>query len=75
MKVLRHNDVSQHNKAVLFTYLFKNVQKQITVFIVVEPRLSLIATAGNDVQISGTVVTPQALGHEGRFKPGSPGKM
>jgi hypothetical protein len=69
VKVLRHDDVSQHNKLVLFAHFFENSQKQITPLIGVEPRLSLIATAGDEVQISGAVVTPQTLGHEGRLNP------
>ena len=64
-----------HNKAVLFAHFFKNFQKQITAFIVVEPRLSLIATAGNEVQIFSAVVTPQTLGHEGRLTLLRPEKM
>jgi hypothetical protein len=58
MKVLRHDDVSQNNQAMLFAHFFENVQKQITALVGVEPRLSLIATAGDEVQISGAVVTP-----------------
>ena len=72
VKVLRHHDVSQHNKAMLFAHFFKNVQKQITAVIGVEPTLSLIATAGDEVKISGTVVTPQTLGHERRLNPVRP---
>jgi hypothetical protein len=50
MKVLRHDDVSQNDKAVLFAHFFENVQKQITPLIAVEPRLSVIATAGDEVR-------------------------
>jgi hypothetical protein len=69
MKVLRHDDLSQHNKAVLFTHFVENSQKQITPLVGVEPRFSLIATAGNEVQISSAAATPQTLGHEARLNP------
>jgi hypothetical protein len=72
VKVLRHDDLSQQNKAVLFADFSGNSQKQITPLIGVEPRLSLIATAGDEVQISGTVVSPQTLEHEGRLNPVRP---
>jgi len=74
VKVLRHDDVSQHNKAVLLAHFFENVQEQITPLVGMEPRLSLTATAGDEVQISAAVVTPQTLGHK-EVKPGSSGKM
>jgi hypothetical protein len=67
MKVLRHDDVSQHNEAMLCAHFFEDSQKQITSLIGVEPRPSLIATAGDEVQISAAVVSPQTLGHEGRL--------
>jgi hypothetical protein len=72
MKVLRHDDVSQNDKAVLFAQFFENVQKQITPLIAVEPRLSVIATAGDEVQIPCAVVTPQTRGHQGRLNPVRP---
>ena len=64
MKVLRHDDISQHNKTMLFAHFFENVQKQITPLIAVEPRLPLMATAGDEVQIPRAVVTLQTLGYE-----------
>jgi hypothetical protein len=75
MKVLRHDDVSQHNEAMLRAHFFKNGQKQVTSRIGVEPRPSLIATAGDEVQISAAVVSPQTLGHEPRLNQVHQGKM
>jgi hypothetical protein len=72
MKMLRHDDIPQHDKAMLFAHFFENSQKQITPLAAVEPRLSLIATAGDEVQISAAVVSPQTLGHEARLNPVRP---
>jgi hypothetical protein len=69
MKVLRHDDISQHNEAMLCAHFFKNSQKQITSLIGVEPRPSLIATASDELQISAAVVSPQTLGHEETLNP------
>jgi hypothetical protein len=63
MKVLGHHHITKHHEPLLLSDLFENLQEQITALLVAEPRLSPVATAGDVVQISRTVITPQAAGH------------
>src|SRR5580692_4389032 len=72
MKVLGHDDVSEHHEAMLAADFFQTVQEQITALCSVEPRLSFIATASDDVEIAGAVVALETLGHEGDGKCASP---
>jgi len=46
----------------LFAHFFEDVQKPIAPLAGVEPGLSLIATASDEMQISGAVVSLQTLG-------------
>jgi len=56
MNVLRHDHVTDHDQYVALADLFQDFQKQIAAAGSAEQRLPAIATAGDEVQVSGTVV-------------------
>jgi len=61
--MLRHHHITEHHEAMLLPHLFENFQEQITLPMRSEPRLSLIATAGDIVQFAGSAISPQTFWH------------
>ena len=58
-----HDDVSKNDKAVTFSGLFKDAGKPVASVRRTEPRLSAITAAGDEVEISGTVISFEPCGH------------
>src|SRR5579872_1497061 len=67
MKVFRHHYVTEDNEPVFDANFFERSQEQVAPLGGVQPRLSLVTAAGDEVQISGTVITLQTPWHEVRL--------
>jgi hypothetical protein len=65
VKVLGHDHVPEHSKAMLLAHFLENSQKQITPLGGIEPGLPLRATASDEVQISYAVMSLQTVGIKG----------
>jgi hypothetical protein len=61
--VLRHDHVAYDNETVALTYLFEDTQEKITPPGTAQPALSMIATAGNEVEMLGAVVALEVSRH------------
>jgi hypothetical protein len=57
VKVFGHDDVSEHDEAMLLAHFFEALQKQISPLRDIEPGPSFITTAGDEVEIAGAVVS------------------
>ncbi len=73
--MLRHDDVSEHDEAMLLAYLFEALQKQISPLRGAEPGFSLMTTASDEVEISGAVISLETFGHEEDVRCTSPRKL
>src|SRR5258708_28123289 len=63
MNVFGHDNISNHNEAVAPTDLLHDFKKQVAMLRRVEQRPSLETTCGDEVKISGAVVTVQIGRH------------
>jgi hypothetical protein len=63
MDVIRHNHITHHHESVTLTNLFKNLQEQIPTPRRCEPRLAMVTTASEKVEILLPVITLQAFRH------------
>src|SRR5690242_838864 len=60
MEVLRHDHVADHDETVILAGALQNLQKQTAAIRLGQERPPLITTAGDEVEVSPTVVTPEA---------------
>src|SRR6266436_5845063 len=65
-KVLRHDDVAEDYETIAPANFFQDAHEQIATGFCVQPGFSVVTTTGYEVQSSGAVVSPEALGHEER---------
>jgi len=65
MEVFRHDHVAEHNKAVALPDFFQKVEQQVATAGSAQQGKSAVTTAGDEVQIVGTVVTFEAARHDG----------
>ena len=71
MKVFRHNHVSDNDELISTADLFENLEEQVAAFRG-EVRTAAIATAGNEMQMSGLVTAMQVARHGARVVPSGP---
>ena len=64
VNVLRHHHVSDHDELIAAPNLFQNFKEQIAALRRSQPGLALVATAGDEMQLSSSVVTCGMSGHE-----------
>ena len=69
--MLGHHHVADHHKAVGNASFFEDLKKEIATGDGTEPRVTLVATDGDEVKILGTIITMQASGHEASLRPAS----
>ena len=58
-----HDDVSVHDEMIFAAGLFEDGQKEIASFFRIQESLAAIAAGSYEMQVLGTVVTKQAVGH------------
>lgn len=63
--MLRHNDVTYDDKTIAPADPLQNLEKQVAISLAVEQWAALVATRGDEVQVSGAVVTMESVGHGG----------
>jgi hypothetical protein len=63
MNVVRHHHKTDHDKSVILPHLFQNLQEEVPALSSCEPRLAMITTAIDEVQIVMAVITLQAFWH------------
>jgi hypothetical protein len=68
MKMLGHHDLAQNHESVALSDLFSNGEKQIAPGGRAQPWLAVIATASDEVQVSGAVISVEILGHDGNAR-------
>ena len=68
MKVFGHDDVSVDHEAVLLARFFQDAQEKVAAFGLVQLRLAVVATAGDEMQVMVAVIAMQALGHPVRVR-------
>jgi len=61
--MFRHHDVTDHDKSKTPPNFFEHFQKQIACPWTAQQRFSLIATGGDEMQISGAVITVKTSWH------------
>ena len=61
--VFGHDDVSEDDEAVAAADLFEKVEEEVAAAFASQQGSTLIATAGDEVEITGTVVAAQSSGH------------
>jgi len=61
--VIRHRDVADYNKAIALPHFFEDLQKQIAPLWACQPRLAMITTTGEEVEIVVARVALEASGH------------
>src|SRR5260370_4100623 len=66
MKVLWHDDVAEDYETIALANFFQDAHEPIATGLRVQPGCSVVTTTGYEVQSSGAVVSPEALGHEER---------
>ena len=69
MKVLGHEDISVNDKAIPVAGFFQDSREKVTVFGGVQLGLTVVATAGNKMQILGAIIAIQPCGHRVRVTP------
>jgi hypothetical protein len=63
MEVLRHDHVPDYDEPVLLTSALQNLQKQVAPMRLGQERPTLIATAGDEVEVSRALVAFEPTGH------------
>jgi len=63
--VFRHDDISHHHESIALTSLFQNREEAVAAARSAQKRQSLIAGAGDKVQVMGAVGPMQAAWHDG----------
>jgi hypothetical protein len=66
--VFGHHHKAEDYKTVAAACLFENAKKQVAPASGAQQWLTLIATAGDEMQIAATEESPQGFGHENRLK-------
>jgi len=61
--MLRHEDISVHDEAVLAAGFFQKLEEEVAASSSTEVRLTAIAAAGNEMQIPCAVVAVESLRH------------
>ena len=61
MKVFGHDDVSVDHEAVLLARFFQDAQEKVAAFGLVQLRLAVVATAGDEMQVMVAVIAMQTL--------------
>ena len=64
MNVLRHDHIADHHEAIPLPDLFQDLQKQIAATSRSQPRLPVIATASEKVEMLVPVIAFEACGHD-----------
>lgn len=67
-QMLGHHDIAQNHESVALSDLFSNGEKQIAPGSRAQPWLVVIATASDEVQVSGAVISVEILGHDGNAR-------
>jgi hypothetical protein len=57
VNVLGHDHVSHNDEPIALAHLFEHGEKQVATFLCVKQRTALITTAGDEVQVSGSIKT------------------
>ncbi len=65
MYVLGHNHVTYDDKTIALADLLQDLEKQIAIWRAAEQWTALVATRGDEVQVSGTVVSMESVRHGG----------
>jgi hypothetical protein len=65
MKMFGHPHGTQNHESVVLADLFQNREKQIAPAGRVQPRLAVIAAAGDEVKVAGAMISLEILGHGG----------
>jgi len=64
MNVLGHDHVAYDHEAVTLPDFFEHSEEQVAPLRACQPRLTMITTAGDEVQFLGAVVAPGMVGHQ-----------
>jgi hypothetical protein len=67
MNVVGHRDVADHHKLIALTDFFEDFEEQVAPFWVCQPRLAMIRTTGEEVEIIMAGLALQAGGHAPEF--------
>jgi len=62
-----HDDVADDHKLIALADLFQNSKKEIAALRATEKRLALMTTTGDEMKMSGAVITFETPGHGGRI--------
>jgi hypothetical protein len=65
VKVLGHDDRTEDHEAIPFSGMLKDAQEQVATQWSAEPRLSAVTAAGDEMDVSGAVISFQPFGHGG----------
>jgi hypothetical protein len=65
MKVLGHDHITEDHESIALSNFFQNGEKQIAPAGRTQSRLTVITTAGDEVQISGAIISFEIPGHGG----------
>jgi len=63
MDVIRHDHITHYHESIALPDLFENLQKQVAALGRCQPRLAMVTTASEIVEILVPVITPQAFWH------------
>ena len=63
MKVLGHDDIADHHELIALPHAFEHRQEQIAPPRRSQPCLPAVTTTGNEMQISGAIVTLKTKRH------------
>ena len=69
MSVLGHNDISDDDKHIALSHPLQHFEKQVALARSAEQRLSAIATASDEMKITGAMVAVKVLPHADRIVP------
>ena len=69
MNVLGHNDISDDDEHIALSHLLQHFEKQVTAVRSAKQRLSAIATASDEMKITGAVVAMEVLPHRETITP------
>ena len=68
MNVLGHHHVSHNDEPIALAHLFEHGEKQVATFLCVEQRTALVTTAGDEVQVSGSIKTFGLVVHSNKVE-------
>jgi hypothetical protein len=66
--MLRHDDVSEDDQLILLAHLLECAKEEVAPPCVAQKRQTAVTTEGDEVEVTGAVISLQVARHEGRIE-------